>query len=182
MKFRRYFYLTAICFLMGILFISFQKQWIILTFPAIDKNTTNSYHKVACHKKKIILFCWKNDKWFSEQTEILWSDNIAENITNLTQNWLILLDDEKITSNKITLQSVLLTTNQQTAYLSFDQVLFSKDSNTYQKLMLIESLLKTFRSNQISTPHIQFLVQHQLIKDSHLDFSNSWPINGFLTN
>lgn len=181
---KNYFYLILSCFFSGLLFIAIQKQWLILRFPTTKQfaDIQTGSNKTVYHKKKIVLFCWKNDNWFSEQSEILWSNETAENITNLIQNWLTLLDDEKLTSNKITLQTVLLTPTKQTAYLSFDQALFSKDANTYQKLMLVESLLKTLRTNQITTPYVQFLVQHQLTKDPHLDFNNPWPISGFLTN
>jgi hypothetical protein len=182
---KNYLYLTLSCFVAGLLFMALQQNWIILRFSSSILNhesPSNSPSVSSFKKKKITLFCWKNDSWFSESNEILWSSDSAQNITNLVQSWLTLLDEEKLTSNKITLQSALLTANSQTAYLSFDQTLFSKDASTYQKLMVIEGLLKTLRANHLTTPFMQFLTQHQVAKDSHLDFSNPWPITGFLTS
>lgn len=182
MHYKKYFYISIFCFITGALWISLQNNWIILRFKTqniFSENLSNTPCQ-ASHKKKCSLWYWKNDSWSCEHNEILWGPDTANNIFNLVQNWLTLLDDEKITSNKITLQSALITSNNQTAYLSFDQNLFNKDDNTYQKLMLVEGLLKTLRTSYIATPHIQILIQHQIAKDPHLDFSNPWPLNGFL--
>jgi len=81
---------------------------------------------------------------------------------------------------KITVQTVLLSTSDQVAYLSFDSDPLSKESSTFDKWMLIEGLLKTIRENSVRLQQIQLLVHHQLMQDPHLDFSKPWPVDGFL--
>jgi hypothetical protein len=172
-----YAYLSIACFCLGILFIVTQREWIIFNFSSERIFIKND--KQTFYKKNTQLFFYKNSQWKSERNDILWSSDQATNITNLIQNWLILLEEENITLNKITLQSTLITQNSQTAYLSFDQSLFSEDQNTYQKLMIVESLLKTLKENSITIPNVQILAHHKLIKDQHLDFSQAWPLAGF---
>ncbi len=175
-----YIYLLFISFMAGIGLIAFKKNWVILNFKHQSLNMPCV--KTSCYKKNVKIWFWKHDKWHYEQNDILWGQDSATNITNLVQNWLIVLEEEDITKNKINLQTAVNTQNQQTAYLSFDHSLFTKDLNTYQKLIIIESLLKTLRTNQVGAQYIYFLVQHQLMKDSHLDFNNPWPISGFIKN
>lgn len=176
-KNKQYIYISIACFIMGMLLISIQKNWIVFRFSSY--NLPRKINQPSFSKKEITMFFWKNNHWNSEKTNIIWSSDQATNITNTVQNWLVLLEEEDITINKISLQSALITQSEQTAYLSFDQTLFNKNHNTYLKLMLVESLLKTLRENGIKTPNIQILAHHQLIKDSHLDFSQAWPLLGF---
>ena len=180
MKNNTYFLLAIICFITGFILIALQKNLIILNFEP-NFSTTNPA-KTSCYKKTVALYFWKNNSWQTEKNEILWSADQAHNIHNLVQNWLSLLDEEKLVLIKIDLQSTILTQNNQTVYLSFDHNLLSKELSTYQKILLIESLLKTLRANQISVPNIQFLVNHQILNDPHLDFSYPWPIVGFMQN
>lgn len=175
-----YIYLLFSSFIAGFGLIAIKKNWLILNFNNQSSTMPNTHQKY--HKKNVKIWFWKHDKWHFEENDILWGQDNATNITNLVQNWLIVLDEENITKNKINLQSTVNTQNQQTAYLSFDHNLFTKELSTYQKLIIVESLLKTLRTNQVSTQNIQFLVQHQTMKDNHLDFNNPWPINGFLKN
>ena len=170
-------YLSIGCFIVGMLFVAIQKEWVILRFNPHQPATTL---QATCCKQTTTLYFWKNDSWQQEQNDILWGPDLASNFTNLIQSWLVLLEEEKITRHKITLQSALITPNLQTIYLSFDQSLFSQDFSTYQKLLIIEGLLKTLRYNHLTVPNIQILVQHKIAKDTHLDFSNPWPLTGFL--
>jgi hypothetical protein len=90
------------------------------------------------------------------------------------------MDEERLMSKKVSLQSVILTPNEKDAYLSFDRYPFSPESPTVEKFMWVEGLLKTLRDNGISLQGVRFLVHHQEMLDSHLDFSNPWPGIGFL--
>ena len=182
MPYKSFFYLTVLGLIAGFLLVSFQKNWIILYFTPINfSNTAKQNRLPTFHKKTVSLFFWKNNSWHNEQADILWGHELEANLTNLIQSWLTIIDEEQLTVHKITLQTALISYNSQIAYLSFDQNLLSSNSSTYQKLMLIEGLLKTLRHNHITIPSIQLLVQHQLIDDHHLDFSNPWPISGFLS-
>jgi hypothetical protein len=166
------------CFLAGIVLLAIKKELIILNFSQL--NNKNKIEPVLFFKKKAIIWYTKNDCWHSEDTDLLWSQDQAQNINNLIQNWLCLLEEEKIINQKISLQSSMISQTGQIIYLSFDHNFLNKDLSSYQKLLIIESLLKTLRANQMTQTLVQFLVQHQMMRDNHLDFSNPWPLNGFL--
>ena len=77
------------------------------------------------------------------------------------------------------LQSALITPSG-ISYLSFDRTILNKEETIFKKWMLIEGLLKTIASTNLSITQIQFLVQHQQLQDIHIDFSIPWPIHGFI--
>lgn len=161
------------------LFFAIQQELIIFNWH--HSIVPTSPDPANFRKQTVKLYFWKNQHWEFEKTEILWSNNLAGNITNLTQAWLNQLEEEALIKRKITLQSALLNANEQTAYLSFDQNLFRKQHSTHQKLYLVESLCKTLRENGIKVPQVQLYLRHQIYQDTHLDFSQPWPIAGFLT-
>jgi len=147
---------------------------------APDLYTTDVQNGTANTKKTVTLYFWQHEKWHSESVELVWSDNKAETIEHLVTNWLALLEENNITHKKITLQSALLSPSTLDAYLSFDRSPFAPQATTHEKLMLIEGLLKTLRSNNIKLQGVRFLVNHNPLNDNHLDFSKEWPIIGFL--
>ncbi len=116
----------------------------------------------------------------NEETELIWSDDLAKTIELLINSWLSLLDEEEIIEKRITVQSVALCPRQQEAYLYFDRYPFNKEESTFEKCIFLEGLLKTIRHNDIKIQLVRFLVHHEPMQDYHLDFSNSWPIAGFL--
>lgn len=180
MKYIKYLLLYLFTFIFGVLFFAYQNEWLIIAtrFP-VTKNNKQEEYKELLQKKIIKLFCWQNNKYKSEDTEIMISENIAENIKKIITCWLNLLEEEKIL-DKVTLQSTLMTKSTQEVYLSFDGPILNPENSTYEKLMLIESLLKTLKENDIINLKIYFLIHHQEMVDNHLDFLNPWPINGFL--
>jgi hypothetical protein len=178
-----YLILLIITFISGIIFFSLKKEWVILNVPKYQENLLekNKQKNYITTKKTINLFYWHGNKWNKENTEILWSNNKIDNINKIINNWLNLVDEEKIIDKKVTLQNTLLSFDNQEIYISFDRNLLSSESSTYDKLMLIESLLKTLRDNNIENYKIYFLVNHAQMQDTHLDFTHAWPINGFIS-
>ncbi len=167
---------------LGILFFLYKKELIIFRFlinygDSDCKNIQNS--KI---KKSIKLFYWLNEKWNYENVEIISSNNLNENIKQIVSSWLNLLEEEKILNHKISLQSILSGVDDKEILLSFDRILLNDDHSTYDKLLLIESLIKTLRENELKISKIKFLNHHQEIDDTHLNFKNSWPIQGFINN
>lgn len=165
----------------GMLFFLCQKEFIIFKFPAFNNNyreqKVNS--KISKTKKNIKLYYWMHERWKTEDINIIWSENINENIQYTISAWLNLLEEERIIDKKVTLQSALMSENNQFVYLSFDRPLFNEENSTNSKLMIIESLLKTLRDNGIKIQGIIFLIHHQEMPDPHLDFSHPWSLQGF---
>lgn len=174
---KNYFIPSSAAFIIGMLFFAFYNQWIIIKVP-FNKNQNSTPTSMIC-KKEITLHYFHHEKWNNEKQELLWSDNTTKNTHQLINAWLTLLDEECITSKKITLQTALLSQSG-TMYLSFDHNFLKKEDTIFNKWMLIEGLLKTIKTNTISIQHVQLLVQHQPLIDQHLDFSMSWPVHGFI--
>lgn len=178
---RAYGALAAAFFFCGIVLYACQAQWILFRIPAINtEKLIKSSSEIT--KKNVTLWYWHNDSWHHETVELLWSANQAKNIELLSNTWLSLLGEEGVITKRITVQSVALCQRNSEALISFDRYPFNREGSTFEKVMLIEGLLKTIRINGGVPQAVRFLVHHEQLNDYHLDFSNPWPIIGFTEN
>jgi hypothetical protein len=177
---KRFVILGGASLLAGMLIFALQQGWIIIRSPRsiIAENYGSS--STAAHKKKITLYFWQHERWQQERTHILWSDDVQNNATLLINSWLSLLEEDGVMSKKVSLQQALLAQSGNELYLSFDQNPFEDQATTYQKWYWLEGLLKTLRENDIKVQKVHFMVHHQPLTDPHLDFSNGWPLQGFI--
>lgn len=170
--------ISCSCALIGALLFAFSQGWIIIQSPSSTKTVPTTSGAIT--KKKVTLYYWHHNSWKRESVDLLWADSAAQTLEYLANAWLTLLDEENIMPKKIIVQSVLMTQSGH-AYISFDRYPFEKEhATTHDKLLWIEGLLKTIRENGINIQSVQFLVNHQPLNDPHLDFSNPWPLRGFL--
>lgn len=178
----KYFWITTLCSLLlilGSLFFFYQQSWIIISFPYnIDHNVTATTKSVT--SEKVTLWAFKKDCWIKESTEIIKSDNIAQTLETLLSSWLLFLEEEGIIDNQVIIQSVTLTPSSNQAFISFYQSPLNVQASTYQTYMLIESMLKTIRVNQIPIQFVKLLIHHQTLQDKRLNFECFWPIAGYL--
>ena len=156
---------------------AFHYEWIIIRIPQSIDARQNQQMKT---KQKVQLSYWHDQRWHTEAEELIWSNDTVENLHSIITSWLTTIDAEQLVPKKVTLQTATIAPNNQDAYLSFDRNPLPKEWSTFSKWMLIEGLLKTIRENNIPIHHISFLVHHQPLHDTHLDFSNPWPITGFI--
>lgn len=166
--------LTLTCF--GLIYFAWQRHYIILNFSSPVASQTHS----SSHKKKALVSYWINDQWHQEEVSLLVTEHAYNNLYHLISQYLQLLLDESIIKQKTTIQQVLINYNDQEAYISFDRVPWHKESCTTDALMIIEGILRTVKINEPRIKKVRFLVNHQPMVDAHLDFSNAWPIEGFL--
>lgn len=178
MNTRTYITFSITTFLSAFLFYAMYNQWILLRIPW-QRQQQVTENKYSIQKKQITLHYFHGDKWKTEKQELLWTEINEKNLFQLINAWLMLLDEEHITTKKVTLQSALLSTAG-CAYLSFDHNIINKEETIFKKWMIIEGLLATIAHNGIAISHVQFLVQQQPLRDSHLDFSRAWPLHGFI--
>jgi len=174
--------MIAICSLVfGIVFYSYQKEWLVLLLP--HKTATHSQEKTLNDIKfiqhNITMFFWKYEKWHKESTNVIWSGDASYNVKTITNNWLMLLEDEKIIDTDIQLLSAIITPTKE-LFLSFNKDIFNFQDATYTKLMIVHGLLKTIHENDIPVQSVRFLIHHQTLIDDHLNFSIAWPIIGYL--
>lgn len=175
---KRYLLLGVVVMVGAFIYFSYNQQWLLICWP-IKKQENNAENKQPITKKIIKKIFWNHNHWDSEEGELLWSNNGAENIKQLLSNWLIVLDEEKIMEKKVSIQSVVIDASGQEAFISLDRNPFDKKQSTYAKLLWVEGLFKTVRENGIKIQWIQLLVHHKPLVDYHLDFSNPWPLQGF---
>lgn len=176
---KNHFILSLSFFALGLLYFMHNQGWLIVRFPSYKTEIQQIANGLRTHKKRVRLIFWHNKKWYTEQVDILQTEDNAQTVQHLINSWLTLLDEETIMGKKVTLQSALISPNG-LLYLSFDRNPFNEKNSTHTKWMWVEGLLKTMRENNISLQNIRFLVHHQTMQDGHLDFSNPWPIAGFL--
>ena len=168
-----------ICFLAGLAFHAYQKEWIIIVPPyAVADHQPEVIDHDAQHRN-VEIFFFKHVQWHKEMVNIIWSSDTAQNVKTVTNNWLTLLEDEKIIEKDIQVVSAVITSSKE-LFLSFNKDPFNKQDATYTKLMIVQGLFKTIHENKIPVQSVRFLIHHQTLIDDHLNFAISWPISGFL--
>ncbi|HSW75799.1 MAG TPA: hypothetical protein VLG50_02050 [Candidatus Saccharimonadales bacterium] len=175
-----YFVVSLLLVAMGCLFFLYQESWIVFSFP--QKQSLHALtNQQKINSKEVSLWIWNNRKILKkETTEIMYGQDITQNIKILLNNWFLFLEEEGLTDKQIFVQSVALSPAGHEAFISLNQYPFDKSASTFQKLMLIESLLKTLQENKIPITAIRLLVHHQPLQDDHLNFDTAWPIQGYL--
>ncbi len=163
----------------GILFFCVYQEWLIVSWH-VPKNSFITSEQKTLERKTIKLTVWKQENWYQEESIVVWETNQKAQLKTLIAEWLTLAYEEKILEKKITIENVLLSPSGNDSYISFSDTLFEKKWSTYKKLHLIESLLKSIRENNIKIQKIFFLMKDQPLIDVDLDFSQAWPISGFL--
>jgi hypothetical protein len=172
--------LSALCIatlISGILLYAISREYIIIRWP--QPGRTKDIQEQEKTKKKVTLHFWHHNRWHSETVDVLWPATTQGAIQATVQPLLALMEEEAIINKKTSLQSTACSLSGNEAYVSFDHAPFNKESSTLEKLMIVESILRTIRGNGITVPNVYFLVHHQALKDPHLDFSCAWPSSGF---
>ena len=174
-------HIIAVSLLIGMFFCAFYSGMLVIRSPFYTQQEKELLQKKEAVKKNIQLCFWHNNRWQQETISILWHNTHEQNLYHIITNWLNWAQEENVLQKKVALQTVLLSASGNEAFLSFDQVPFDEQDATHTQWMFVESLLKTLRDNNITIAHIRFLVHHQPLEDDHLDFTNAWPLNGFLS-
>lgn len=177
MTHKNYLFLSLAAVTCGLLLFAYQKEYIIINLgKKLDTYNINA----PAQKQNATLYYWYQNTWNTEQVSLLFSENSVSNMQQLVSRWLQLLHEEKITKKKILLQSAAITYDTQELIISFDRMPWNKEISTYEKWMLIESLLKTIKNVDPTIKRVRLLMNQQQITDPHLDFTNAWPIEGFI--
>lgn len=168
---------AGLCFVVGVSYYGWHREWFafrtpLWPSPTLPKSPTYTKYKAT-------LFAWRNQQWVKEFSEILRSESEAENAKILLQTLLNFLHEEKILAKKVTVECVMAEITGQELIVCLDKNPLSKQMATYDKIMVMNGILKTLKENDIKRPLIRFLVNHQPMNDTHLDFSVAWPLEGF---
>jgi hypothetical protein len=182
MKIKNLFIVSVLCACTGALLYAYCNEWIIVRWPSMLTNAQSHDYPYTVQKKECLFFYWQNNAWKTEKVSLIWTDDVVHNCTYLLNSWLTFLDEERIMDRKVSLQTAIIHASGKELFLSFDRSPFNPHSTTFEKWMWIEGVLKTVRENGITVPLIHFLEHHQPLHDTHLDFTNPWPLEGFITS
>ena len=172
--------LSLIFFTLGVLYYLIHQNRLIILWNRLKESDRKLFQQIKDKKKKVKLYYWKDGRFFSEESVLVWFSDDVENIKYVVNYWLNLIYQEQIIDRKVFLVSVGLSQSCQDVYLSFDSSPLEKDWSIMKKWYLIEGLFKTLSDTFSNLNMIYFRVQHRLLEDDHLDFSQGWPISGFL--
>ena len=171
--------LCFMCLSFGALYYALGHEWIIIRTPSKSYEIEVQKQQNPSYKKSIDVIFYRNAIRTVEKIDLLWSDDPAKNVHSLVASWLVVLDEEEVTPKKVSLQSAWVTPDGE-LFLSFDRTPLYKEWSTYEKLLLIQGLLHMIRENDNHIKKVYFLVHHQPMQDTHLDFTDAWPISGFI--
>lgn len=180
-----YIIISSLLFIfVGAVFFLIQRDWLIIQWTLggsgnSEEVATSIVSDVAL-RKKVKLYYFKDDKFLYEYSIFVWFSNKVEDLKHLINNWLSFLHEERILEKKVGLETVCFAPSNSQVYFSFDQPLFDKQWPTFKKWYLIESMFKTIKDAGLQIGSVNFLVGHEEMKDDHLDFSQAWPVDGFL--
>lgn len=176
MNTRSYLIISFICLFFGTLFFMYQQEIIIIR---LRKNKSPIFENR--NKKAVFLYYWQNEKWHKERLELIWPPNKIQSLEYLITNWLHLVANEQRMAKTCTLQTVIASPTFHEIYISFDRNPFLPEHNIQEKWMWVEGLLKTIKEADGTIQKVHLLVNHKILEDYHLDFTNAWPISGFLS-
>jgi hypothetical protein len=159
----------------GIIFFGIQNDYLILRKPTALLSQFSSNQP---HKKNIRFYYWSHNRWHYEADQLFWSNYHIENLQRIINQWFKLIEEQELIHTPI-IATLSMAPNDQLLFCSFNRNPFSKKWSLHQKWMLIEGLLKTIAEVDPTIKEIQFLLRHQSLIDSHLDFSHAWPLHGF---
>lgn len=176
-------FITFLCIssLLGSAIFALKNHWIILNFPSPKKETklyAIPQNKKAHTKKEFKLFLPRQKNKHETCSHLL--RGIPEQDAYIISSaWLAKVNEEGLLPKKTTIQSVSLTKSKQTLIISFDRPPFNKQAAINNKLLFLESLSKTIKTELPNIHTILWLVHHKPLNDYHFSTKHPWPINGF---
>lgn len=176
---KQYLIFCLISFLVGILFFVWHNEMLIIKFSTRQAMVLPDQ---SAQKQLINLYFLKDTKelvWHKEQQEVVLAGDKAKAAQYIISRLFNVLLEEKIIPKQAHVQHAMID-NAHELYISFNRSPFAKQSSTYEKWMLIESILKTLKENGVQVQSVRFLVNHHPLLDNQLDFTKGWPITGFL--
>ncbi len=162
------------CFLIGLAVAAYMSDMFVFFVPG----RTSVAVSMAGIPHHVPLFFWQENAWHEEHVTVIAIESPEQKMVQILNSWFAFLYQEQKIDKKVTVQSLLLA--NAVAYISCDHYPFKKEWSICTKLRTIQALLKTVHENNKQIQRVQMLVQHKIMQDPHLDFSNPWPIMGFL--
>ena len=167
--------IAILLFCIGSLLFFYQESWIIINIPT-TQDVTVLGNISSKQSKNITIYLWKKDRFEQELSEIFITNNQAQTIQQIVYHFFANYEDMVNSDKQILVQSVILSPSEKQAFISLNHTPFSTQSSTFEKYMIIKSLLKTLLEADLTITHVYLLVQHQPLIDRHLNFQVAWPL------
>ena len=161
--------IAVILFCIGALLFFYQESWLIINIPSTQQ-MKSSIKTSSKKSKNISIYLWQKDKFNQESCEILTTENQAQTIQQIVYHFFTNYEDMINSDKQILVQSVILSPSEKQAFISLNNNPFNTESSTFEKLMLMKSLLKTLHEADLTITHVYLLVQHRPLVDHHLNF------------
>ena len=179
MKLSKALWICGACLAVGIAYYALQTGLVIIQVPSYGIDRSNNEY-VGTTQKNIMLYYWSQGSFKHEATTVIDSDNKADTLRYIVTSWLTVFEQSGCLAKKIGLETVMLSSSESDVYISFERTIFAKNEPTFDKWMCAEALLKTIHDARVGINRVHFFVHHQPLVDAHLDFSQAWPIHGFM--
>ncbi len=175
---KRWFFLLGASFLAGMLWYAMYSEYIIIRL----NRTIIQDSLVQSHKKSTLVF-FVNHAYKKEQVEITCKEfDPLDLYLCVVHAWAEVLTAEKYLLRPCIIDAATLDATTKTAYISFELAPITASASIYQKLSEVEAFLQTIRINCPFVQQVCFLQNGLPLKDDHLDFSDFWPVTGFILN
>ncbi len=176
MSIKRLLLLSSLLLVGGFLFLMLQRNWLIVHvayFPFSPTSTADNMKSAPAYQKQITISYYKNGGLVREESIAMWHENdIAQTLKQVVKQWLNVLQDAHLLRPHLAVATVAVATGSGEAYVSFDSALFIKEMSIKSKWLIIESLCKTIRDNELALHALTLLNNDHPMDDDHLDFSH----------
>lgn len=175
---RWYLKITLITGVLGMLFVAFKQEWIVIRYPGYTTSLEQPASSSAL-KKSVRLVSWHDKNWHSSSEELLVPIELTDALSFIITTWLAHSAETSKNSTHVTVQTTLMAHNGHDLYISFDKNPLPGQQSVFEQWMFVEGLLRTIQAYAPTIQRVHFLVNHQPMVDEQLDFSQPWPITGF---
>jgi hypothetical protein len=178
MRILKYVILCTISILGGVLFLALQQQWLIIHViaPYISTNFSSPSNFTV---RRIDYTYHKHGDQRLHQQEIIWDSDIQLCALRLISSYCELLEDEKIITSHVAVDSACFDDRKNELIVSFSHNPFNDQQTVATRMVIIEDLLINVRSYFPQLKQVRFLMRHEPLIDSLLEFSFPWPVTGF---
>lgn len=180
LKKHKYILLSGfLCFSLGALVFFIKRRWLIVNWvPSYSKSfaVERSLKKDRSFRRSLSVIFWKDGNLKKESIPVVLFSDKGENLKIIIGAWLSFLNDERVLQKRLKVGSVSVCESGQEAYISFDQVILSREWSINKKWQIIDGICKTVYNFDPEIKYLNFLVRHEPMIDDHLDFTTHWSV------
>lgn len=171
---------SLVAAVLGLLLYAWSSHWIVINFPTNQIADKPTLAAQSVLQKTIQLHFFKDFSWRHEKITVALPAQPATQLQLILNKLCFLLEEEKIISSSVQIESIAYTADESELLLSCTKNPFADCTNIYEKMMLLETFLKTIQSNTKSLVLVRFLLFHEPLADDHINFDVAFPSTGYL--